>query len=72
MNEVVADHFMLVECIHVSEVFKGRVSVGSQYFIDRYSIYVDHDGDAFGVVYRVEGAVQPIGTMYLNRFKSIR
>lgn len=71
MNEAVLNRFMPAECIGVSEIFKDRVTVGMKYLVDRYSIYMDHDGDVFGAVYNPESMKSPIGTMYLKNFKSI-
>lgn len=72
VNAIIADRFMVVECIGVSKVFKGRVNVGERYLIDRDSIYIDHDGDVFGSVYKMDDHLVSIGNMYLKNFKSVR
>lgn len=42
---------------------------GEKYFIDRTSIYIDMDGDAYGILY--SSTKQPLANILLKRFMSI-
>ena len=43
---------------------------GNKYFLDRASIYMDCDGDAYGTFYDCEG--KRLGNFALKRFQTIR
>ncbi len=58
-----------VRCISIRESNPSQITVGEQYTIDRLSIYVDADGDAYGVVY--DNKRGRIGEMLLKHFSGI-
>lgn len=74
---------MKVVCISNTSFHTGAklyLNIGQTYFIDRSSIYMDADGDAFGVVHnavfdeQLEDGVRPgtmIGNMALKHFESV-
>ncbi len=58
-----------VRCISIRESNPSQITVGEQYTVDRLSIYVDADGDAYGVVY--DNKRNRIGEMLLKHFSGI-
>ena len=61
---------MLVECISERETMPGQITVGEKYWIDRDSIFIDQDGDAYGTVYSTSESKR-IGVLKLSHFKSV-
>lgn len=71
----------MMKVICISNTFantKMSLNIGQVYFIDRFSIYLDADGCAFGVVYNVDandkqddrpGTIK--GHFMLDHFKSV-
>lgn len=73
---------MKVICISNTSIYTGAklyLNIGQTYFIDRSSIYMDTDGDAFGVVHNAVydehledvGPGTIVGNMALKHFQSI-
>jgi len=57
-----------VKCISVRESNPDQIKIGERYEIDRLSIWIDGDGDAYGVVY-FKG--RRIGDMLLKHFSCL-
>ena len=55
-----------VRCISIRESDPTQIIVGQEYVIDRLTIWMDADGDAYGVVY--DNAGNRIGQMLLKHF----
>lgn len=74
---------MEVICISNTSINTGNklpIDIGQTYFINKSSIYMDEDGDAFGIVYTAivdeahPEAVKPstiVGSLALKHFKSV-
>lgn len=58
-----------VRCISTRSSNLNSLIVGQQYTIDRLSIYIDGDGDAYGIVYDLMG--KRIGNMLLKHFSCL-
>lgn len=58
-----------VRCISIRDTVPEQVVVGQQYSIDRLSIWIDADGDAYGVVYDRIG--NRVGEMQLKHFSCL-
>lgn len=56
-------------CISIRESNPKQISVGEDYILDKYSIFIDCDGDAYGTFYDMEG--NRIGNLLLKHFTSI-
>lgn len=77
------NNMMKVICISDTSIHTGTklyLNIGQTYLIDRSSIYLDADGDAFGIVYNaIVGDGQPecvrpgtiVGNKALKHFKSV-
>lgn len=61
---------MPVICLD-SGKFPSQGKKGKKYFIDRMSIYMDSDGDAYGFLYGGNKAKNPMANVSLHRFMSI-
>jgi len=69
-ENIMKDIAMLpVRCISIRESMPTQIKVGKRYAIDRLSIYIDTDGDAYGVVY--DNKRNRIGEMMLKHFCGI-
>lgn len=60
--------FMPVICIKSGKYY-NHGEEGKKYFIDRTSIYIDNDGDAYGILYNE--TKDPLANICLKRFMSI-
>lgn len=70
MNEV-SEHMMRVECIQEREFVSGeKTIVGGIYYVDKDSIILDVDGDAYGDVYADEEKRHYLGRKLLKRFRT--
>lgn len=58
-----------VHCISIRESNPTQIVIGKQYEIDRLSIWIDRDGDAYGVVYDCMG--NRVGEMLLKHFSCL-
>ena len=67
MNANIA--YLPVRCISAHEVSPDQICVGHEYIIDRLSIWIDCDGDAYGVVYDTN--MNRIGQMKLSHFSGV-
>lgn len=65
-----AKYLMPVICLD-SGLYPTRGKKGEKYFIDRLSIYIDQDGDAYGALYEDNEAKIPMANVALKRFMSI-
>lgn len=61
--------FMEVWCISVRDDVPNMITPGDPYLIDRSSIWLDSDGDAYGDVYEQTG--RRVGQMRLSHFSSV-
>lgn len=61
--------FIPVRCISTRDSKPDQIEVGRAYIIDRLSIWLDADGDAYGVVYDI--ARNRVGQMLLSHFTSV-
>ena len=62
-------NMMLVTCISERETNKGQITIGKKYMIDRLSIWIDRDGDAYGEVFGMDG--YRVGDMLLRHFMPV-
>ena len=69
MEEV--DMMKKVKCISIREKEPNQIKVGSTYFIDETSKYVDSDGDEFGTVYEDEAGTKVVGNMLTSHFTEV-
>lgn len=60
---------MPVICRSIRESNLNQIVIDRLYIIDRDSIWIDKDGDAYGTVYDQDG--NRIGIMLLSHFRSI-
>lgn len=65
MNTNIA--YLPVVCISERATRPEQIKVGSAYMIDRLSIWIDPDGDAYGVVYDVYK--NRVGQLKLSHFR---
>ena len=56
-----------VICRSIRESNPNQIVIGGQYMIDRLSILIDEDGDAYGTVYDQNG--NRVGNLLLSHFK---
>ena len=61
--------YMNVSCISVRNSLENQVSVGNSYILDRSTIWIDSDGDVYGVIYTPD--MKRVGQMLLKHFKTI-
>lgn len=61
--------FMAVRCISIRENHPDQIQIGHAYLIDKTSIWLDADGDAYGVVY--DAKRNRVGQMLLSHFTSV-
>ncbi len=64
------ENMMDVVCISERETKEGQIIVGDFYYIDRRTIWLDRDGDAYGAVYDDRG--DNIGNIKLSHFCSLK
>ncbi len=57
---------MSVICISERKSMPGQIVVGERYTLDRQTIYIDSDGDAFGVFY--DARRNRVGNLRLSHF----
>lgn len=63
---------MKIECIKNREGVPGEATkIGGIYYVDRFSIILDSDGDAYGFVYTDRDMRECLGKKLLNRFKTV-
>ena len=55
-----------VRCISIRESIPTQITVDQEYVIDRLTIWIDADGDAYGTVYGNAG--NRVGDMLLKHF----
>lgn len=60
--------FLPVVCISIRESKPEQIKVGEYYSIDRLSIWIDRDGDTYGVVY--DAMNNRVGDMLLSHFRT--
>lgn len=58
-----------VKCISIRDTMPEQIKVGQRYSIDRLSIWIDGDGDAYGMVY--DQMENRIGDMLLKHFSCL-
>lgn len=58
-----------VICRSVRESNPNQIIVDKAYMIDRFSIWIDRDGDSYGTVYDLHG--NRVGIMLLSHFRCI-
>lgn len=68
-EDLVKVAFQKVTCITSRDSTDSSLIVGEDYFFDRLSIFIDCNGDAFGIIH--DSGMQSIGVYKLNRFKSV-
>lgn len=61
--------FLPVICISVREKRPEQIKIGYPYLIDKTSIWLDVEGDAYGDVYDTQR--NRVGHMLLSHFKSV-
>ncbi len=61
--------WMHVRCRSIRDTFPNQIEVGQSYFIERETIYIDEDGDAYGLVYDIDFNL--IGNIKLAHFSSL-
>lgn len=59
-----------VRCISIRESVPTQITVGQEYVIDRLTIWIDTDGDAYGTVYDKSG--NRVGDMLLKHFHCLQ
>jgi len=62
-------NMMPVRCISERSSRPNQITVGKAYLIDRNSIWIDNDGDVFGMIFNTDGS--NIGQMKLSHFTSL-
>lgn len=68
-NKSLPVHKLLVICRSIRKSNPNQIVVGRLYIIDKLSIYIDSDGDAYGTVYDQDENV--VGQMLLSHFRCI-
>lgn len=58
-----------VRCISTRESNPTQIVIDQEYVIDRLTIWIDADGDAYGTVY--DNAGNRIGDMLLKHFRCL-
>lgn len=58
-----------VQCISIRESIPTQITIGQEYVIDRLTIWIDADGDAYGTVY--DNAGNRVGDMLLKHFRCL-
>lgn len=59
--------YLPVICISERASVPDQIKVGSTYIIDRLSIWIDQDGNAYGMVY--DAYKNPIAQLKLSHFR---
>jgi len=59
--------YLPVICISIRESIPDQIKIDKEYIVDRLSIYLDMDGDAYGMVY--DSSMKRIGNMKLSHFR---
>lgn len=59
--------YLPVVCISVRESIPDQIKIDEEYIIDRLSVYLDMDGDSYGMVYDL--SMNRIGNMKLSHFR---
>ena len=54
-----------VMCRSIRETSPNQIAVGKEYMLDKASIWIDSDGDSYGVIYDNE---KKVGQMKLSHF----
>lgn len=67
MNFNINIAYLPVVCISIRESIPDQIKINEEYIIDRLSIYLDSDGDAYGIVYN--SSMKRIGNMKLSHFR---
>lgn len=62
------NNYMRVICINERPGYK-QVQKGEQYLLDRSSIWIDSDGDAYGMFYNLQHFY--VGQLKLSHFRSV-
>lgn len=62
------NNYMKVACINERPGYK-QIQKGDQYLLDRSSIWIDSDGDAYGMVYDLNHNY--VGQLKLSHFCSV-
>lgn len=62
----ISDNFLPVICKTPRVTRASQIRVGEKYYIDRMSLYIDGDGDAYATV--LDKNFNPIGNMLLSHF----
>ncbi|EXG87798.1 hypothetical protein K413DRAFT_4698 [Clostridium sp. ASBs410] len=57
-----------VRCISEREAMPGQLEVGSYYWLDETSKYIDYDGDEYAMVYYDEDKQHKVGNMRCDHF----
>lgn len=60
--------FLPVVCISERMSMANQIQVGSKYFLDRMTIWIDSDGDSYGIVYDDYG--NRVGQLKLSHFST--
>ena len=66
----IMENMMDVVCIEKRESNINQIIEGDYYYIDRNSIWIDSDGDAYGEVYNDRG--EDIGQLKLSHFCTLQ
>lgn len=62
------NNYMRVACINERPGYK-QIQKGDQYLLDRSSIWIDSDGDAYGMFYNLQ--LFYVGQLKLSHFRSV-
>jgi len=64
--------YQLVECIEASPN-RQEPEVGMRYGLDLKSIYIDFEGDAYGIIYAIgsQDKIYSLGYRLLKHFKTV-
>ena len=60
--------YLPVICISERKSMPGQITVGEYYMLDRLSVFIDGDGDAFGVFY--DASNNRVGNLLLSHFRT--
>lgn len=58
-----------VKCIKTRNNFPNQIIKGQRYILDRMTVWMDEDGDAFGMFYDMNG--NRIGQLLLSHFSCL-
>ncbi len=61
------ENFLPVICRSPRVTCANQLKVGEHYYIDRNTLYIDRDGDAYATVLKEDGL--EVGNMLLSHFK---